>query len=129
VSTAVLALAPGTYHYRLVAIGLGGESYSPDATFTLYPATPEQTGNNPFSVGSSARAPFTTPPVLSAPSFPVIPVEPTTGGSTTTKTLTRAQKLAKALKQCKRENSKSKRKSCEKAAKGKYTPKPKKDSK
>ena len=41
------------------------------------------------------------------------------------KPLTRAQKLAKALKQCKKGKNKKKRTSCEKEAKKKYAPKPK----
>jgi hypothetical protein len=41
------------------------------------------------------------------------------------KPLTRAQKLAKALKQCKKDKSKKKRLACQKQAKKKYAPKPK----
>jgi hypothetical protein len=41
-------------------------------------------------------------------------------GCAKAKTLTRAQKLAKALKACKKDHNKAKRQSCEKAAKKKY---------
>jgi hypothetical protein len=41
------------------------------------------------------------------------------------KPLTRTQKLAKALKACRKDQSKSKRLSCEKQARGRYGPKPK----
>jgi hypothetical protein len=67
-------LAPGTYYYRLVAIGLGGESASSLSTFTLYAPPPEQTGN-PFGVGQSTPAPFPTTPLLSTPTFPAQPME------------------------------------------------------
>jgi hypothetical protein len=124
VNAPVSGLTPGIpYHYRLVAIGAGGESYSPDATFTLYStATPEQTGD-PFAPGQSTPAPFPTLPLLGTPTFPPPPSEPST---TTTKKLTRAEKLAKALEQCKRDKSKRKRKSCEKAARHRYGVKSKK---
>lgn len=46
----------------------------------------------------------------------------------TTKPLTPAQKLAAALKQCKKDKAKKKRAQCEKQAKAKYGPKPKKKS-
>jgi hypothetical protein len=39
---AVLGLAPGTtYHYRLMAMTAAGVTYSPDATFTTLPYTPQ----------------------------------------------------------------------------------------
>ena len=49
--------------------------------------------------------------------------------ATAPKPLTDAQKLAKALKACKKAKPKSKRKSCEAQAKRRYAPKPKKKSK
>jgi hypothetical protein len=45
------------------------------------------------------------------------------------KALTRAQKLAKALKVCKRDKKKGKRQSCEKAARKKFGPLKKKAKK
>jgi hypothetical protein len=50
-------------------------------------------------------------------------------GSSTYKPLTQAQKLAKALKACKKEKPKSKRKGCEAQAKKRYEPKAKKRAK
>jgi hypothetical protein len=113
VSASLTGLTSGvTYHYRLLAIGAGGESYSPDATFTLYPSAPEQTGN-PFSPGQSTPAPFATLPLLSTPTFPPVSMETLTPPP---KPLTTAQKLAKALKVCKNDKSKKKRVACEKQA-------------
>jgi hypothetical protein len=55
-----------------------------------------------------------------APGKTVVPL------TTPAKPLTRAQKLAKALKACKKQKSKSKRKACDAKAKKRYKPKPKK---
>jgi hypothetical protein len=120
VSAALADLAPGTYHYRLVAIGAGGaESYSADSTFTLY-APPPAPGANPFSPGQSIPAPFPTPALLNTPATP--PPTETTGTTTTTpKSLTNAQKLAKALKACARK-PRQKRATCEKQARRTYGP-------
>ncbi|MGD0452862.1 MAG: NHL repeat-containing protein [Solirubrobacteraceae bacterium] len=116
-SASLAGITPGvTYHYRLVAIGAGGESYSPDSTFTLYPPVSAQTGN-PFSVGQSTAAPFPAIPLLSAPAFPPPPTETRPPSP---KPLTNAQKLSKALKACKLDKSKSKRTKCEKEARKKY---------
>jgi hypothetical protein len=61
-------------------------------------------------------------PMLATPSvaFPTEPGKATT--TTTTKGLTIAQRLAKALKQCKKDRSRSKRKGCEKVAHKRYKP-------
>jgi NHL repeat len=111
----ITGLAPGTYHYRLVAVGAGGESYSPDSTFTLYAPALGQTGN-PFGIGQSAAAPFTTTPLLSTATFPPPPTETVTRP----KPLTKAQRLAKALKVCKEDKAKGKRAKCQKEAQEKY---------
>jgi streptogramin lyase len=115
VPTPITGLAPGTYHYRLVAVGAGGDSYSPDATFTLYAPTPASSGN-PFSPGHGTPAPFATFPLLRTPTFPPPPTET----ATPPKPLTKAQKLAKALEACRKNKSKSRRNSCEKTARRKY---------
>ena len=47
---------------------------------------------------------------------------PGTGPKPKTAAQLRAEKLAKALKQCKKDHSKSKRQKCEKQARGKYAP-------
>jgi DNA-binding beta-propeller fold protein YncE len=119
VSAPLTGLTPGvTYHYRLVAIGAGGDSYSPDATFTLYAPAPPSSGN-PFSPGQGAPAPFGTLPLLSTPTFPPPPTETTPPPA---KPLTNAQKLSKALKTCKRLKQKAKRVACETSARKKYAP-------
>jgi DNA-binding beta-propeller fold protein YncE len=119
VSAALADLAPGTYHYRLVAIGAEGvESYTPDSTFTLY-APPPAPGANPFSPGQSIPAPFPTPALLNIPTPPPPPLETTT--TTTPKSLTNAQKLAKALKACARK-PKGKRAGCQAQAHRRYGP-------
>jgi hypothetical protein len=115
VSALFTGLAPGTYHYRLVALGAGGDSYSPDSTFTLYAPAPAQTGNL-FSPGQSTAPPFPTMPLLSTPTFPSVPTET----AATPKPLTKGQKLAKALNACKKDRSKSKRKTCENHARRQY---------
>jgi hypothetical protein len=98
-------LVPGTtYHYRLVAESEGGTGTGEDQTFT--------TG-----------APLFTPAVASI-ALVAPPAKKTT--TTSPKALTKAQKLAKALKACKREKTKSKRAACERTAKARFSPKPKK---
>jgi hypothetical protein len=79
--------------------------------------------------GETCQAPVAPAPALGAPasavfagpgnllsSAPVTPVTPKA------KPLTRAQKLARALKACRREKSKRSRASCEKRARAKYGP-------
>jgi hypothetical protein len=101
-------LAPGTtYHYRLTASNTDGASYGRDMTFT----TP--------SLPSPILQPLTLP-LLATPnvSFPA----ETTMTPTVKKTVTRAQKLQRALKVCKREKSRSKRATCERQAHKRYGP-------
>ena len=98
-------LAPGaTYHYRIVAINSDGKVYGADQTFT----TP------------AYSAPIVLPsalPLIGAPSIAF----PTEIGSVpvTAKTLTNAQKLASALKTC-RKKAKRLRAGCEKRARKRY---------
>jgi DNA-binding beta-propeller fold protein YncE len=104
------SLSPNTaYHYRLVASNAYATTYGADETFT--------TGGWPTAV---LPAPVTLP-LLEVPqiSFPTEPKP------VTTKTLTRAQRLAAALKACKKQ-SKKKQASCEKQARKKYAPAKKK---
>ena len=109
VTQGISGLAPGTtYHFRLVTNNAGGTSYGADQTFTTASATA------PASITTTTPM---TPKVTSPPKE-----------TTTPKALTRAQKLAKALKACKKK-AKGKRTTCEKAAKAKYGPKPKKKAK
>ena len=105
VVSAIQNLQPGTtYHYRLVASNPGGTSYGQDQTFT--------TPSYPVSL-------IQLVPQLSANIvFIDSEIKP---GKATGKSLTRPQKLANALKACKRK-PKSKRAGCVKQARNKYGP-------
>jgi hypothetical protein len=106
VAAGLSSLAAGTtYHYRLVATNAAGTSYGADQMFTT-PAAPV-----------SAFGPSPTNTIL----LSTTPTPP--------KPLTRAQKLAKALKQCKKDKSKKKRAKCEREAREKYGAKAKKKAK
>jgi hypothetical protein len=106
-------LAPGTaYELRIVARNAVGEATSSVQTFT--------------TAASST-------PTLAQPVTPMLLATPTLAearesvlSKPTTKSLTRAQKLAKALKACKAEKSKSRRGKCETQARKKYGPAAKK---
>jgi hypothetical protein len=102
------SLVPGTaYQVRVVAWNAAGEAGSQTQSFTTQ-AVPSDTLTQPL-----------TPVLVPAPRIaevkePVL-IKPTT------KTLTRAQKLAEALKACGKEAI-GKRAKCEKAARKKYAP-------
>jgi hypothetical protein len=114
VSATLTRLTAGvTYHYRLVVVGAGGETFSPDATFTLSTPAPAQ-GGNPFAPGPSAAAPFPTFPLLSTPLFP-----PVTEGGHGPRPLTNAQLLAKALRACAKK-PKKKQARCKALARKRY---------
>jgi hypothetical protein len=105
VTLALDDLQPGTtYHYRLVASNAYATVVGVDESFT--------------TVGASS--PFTQPLALALLATPVIAF-PAEAKVTTVKALTRAQKLANALKVCKKK-SKGKRASCKKTARQKYGP-------
>lgn len=98
-------LVPGTtYYYRVTATNADGTAQGTDRTFT----TPAY--NNPIV------QPFTLP-LIASPAI-AFPAE-TTNTATTPKGLTNAQKLAKALKAC-RKKPKGKRASCEKQVRKKF---------
>lgn len=102
ISISVSALQPSTtYHYRLLATNAGGTAYGNDATFT------------------TAAAPLaaTAPPISGLKPLPA-----GTPANAKPKPLTRAQKLAKALKACKRHRKKAKRAVCESQAHRRYGP-------
>jgi hypothetical protein len=100
VAAGLSGLAPGTgYHYRLVATNAAGTAYGADQMFTT-PAAPVSV------FGPSVANTF-------APT--------TTTKPTTPKPLTRAQKLSKALKACKKQ-PKRKRAACVRQAKKQYAP-------
>ncbi len=106
ITVALQDLAPGTtYHYRLTASNLYGSSYGRDMTFTT------------VGVPSPIVQPLSVP-LLATPSV-VFPTETGTPTTNVTKVLTRAQKLAAALKAC-RTKVKGKRVRCEKRARKEY---------
>jgi phosphodiesterase/alkaline phosphatase D-like protein len=92
-----------TYHYRITVTTTEGTTQGQENTFTTG-ALPNQPTALPFlaipAIGFPAQTTSTT-------------------GKATPKTLTRAQKLAKALKACKHK-TKNKRAACEKQARKKY---------
>ncbi len=97
------------------------ETAGPYYVGAIYGTTPGGGGGTTSNPGTS------TNPLTSTITKPII----TNTGSGEKKTETKAQKLAKALKVCKKQKSKNKRQSCEKQAKKKYAakPKPKKKTK
>jgi hypothetical protein len=98
-------LQPGTtYHYRLTATNSAGTTYGSDQTFTTAGVAPVIT--QPL-----------TPLLLATPNI-AFPTEP---GTTKPKALTNAQKLAAALKACKKK-AKGKRAACRRQARRKYGP-------
>jgi hypothetical protein len=107
--TALVGLTPGTtYHYRLAATNQAGTTYGQDATFT--------------TTGAARTGVFTSFPV---PTVPLIAVTPATFpaeavAKSTPKALTNKQKLAAALKTCRKDKNKGKRATCEKQAHRKY---------
>jgi hypothetical protein len=110
-----------TYHYRVIAAKSvqsedtieweGPPVYGPDQTFTT-PGLQSSTGT---VKGSEITGEL--PSKLKVP--PKLPTN-----KSLSKPLTRAQKLAKALKRCKKDISKRKRAVCEKRAYKRYRPKP-----
>jgi hypothetical protein len=122
VSVSVTGLEPGTtYHYRLVTTDAEGyRSFGEDATFTTggeKPSLPSNGNETPSTTGGGGQpGASNTPSSLTAGVTPLVSplvkaVEP--------KSLTKTQKLAKALKQCEKE-PKRKRAACERQAKKKY---------
>jgi streptogramin lyase len=100
-------LQPGTtYYYRVTASNADGSSYGESETFTT-PGFP------------TLLTPQTSPPLIANPAI-AFPSGSGANTGTTTKALTNAQKLKKALKACKKDKSKSKRVTCEKQAHKKY---------
>jgi hypothetical protein len=92
----------------------GSEGCTPSQTTTPNPAAPAVT---PYTSN------LTAPSQLLAPLGPDTSAPPT---ATPPKPLTKAQKLATALKACKKYHSKSKRETCDRSARAKYAPAKKK---
>jgi len=106
VSLTLGELQPGTtYYYRVTASSVDGTREGQPESFTT-PGFP------------TLIAPPASPPLVASPSI-AFPKEEKPNG-TTVKTLTNKERLAAALKQCKKDKSKSKKAKCEKAAKKKY---------
>jgi hypothetical protein len=119
-----------TYHYRILAVNSAGESAAgADQTFTTEPGPPtppsegEQTPVTPTPIGA-APVQSTFPNLTAIAPLPG-PKEAAAAPGTETKSLTRAQKLAKALKACRKAKGKQ-HATCEKQAHRKYGPKPSK---
>jgi hypothetical protein len=105
--------AGDTYHFRLTASNSDGTSTEADQAFTTV------AGAQGF-VPAFTVTPSLPPLAFTAVAFPTETGTTGTGTGPGTKTLSRAQKLKDALKQCKKDKSKSKRTACEKAAKKRY---------
>jgi hypothetical protein len=102
VSVALQYLVPGTtYHYRLTATSFDGTSYGQDGTFT--------TAGVPSTVAQPSSAPLIASPVVQFPSI----TGAITGGVKQRKVLTGAQKLAAALRVCRRQRPGKRRVACE----------------
>jgi hypothetical protein len=116
-------LAPGTtYHYSVRVQNAGGEEATADQTFTTRegpspPAKEATTTEEPAAIVALALAQPPTPPLMFAPM--VFPTETGTVSPSTSKPLTRAAKLSKALKACKKQ-PRRKRAACERHAHRQY---------
>ena len=116
-SMTLVSLSPATvYYYSLVAV-------NPDGTV-------ESNGAFQTAPAPSSLLPTTLlPPII--PYTPISQIqakEKAANKTTTTKPLTNAQKLTKALKQCRKDKNKTKRAACEKQAHKKYPTKAKKQA-
>jgi hypothetical protein len=102
-------LVPGTvYYYRVLATSLDGTGYGAVQTFT----TP---------AAASALTPPVAQPLIGTPAI-AFPTEAAAHSKVVSKKLTRKQKLAAALRVCKRQ-SKQRRASCRQRAHKRYGPK------
>jgi hypothetical protein len=104
-------VAGDTYHFRLTASNSNGTSSEGDQTFTTLPGPPG-------FVPSFTLTP-SLPMLAFAPvAFPIETGTTTTGA--TPKALSRAQKLADALKACQKDKKRGKRAECERRARVRY---------
>jgi hypothetical protein len=106
-----------TYHYRLVATNAGGTTQGADETFSTSAEGASLAVGGEMSLPLSASA---YAGLLNLSPIPVFTSSSTVG--TPAKPLTRARRLRKALRACKKAKSKTKRQRCEKQAHAKYAP-------
>jgi hypothetical protein len=100
-------LQPGTtYYYRVTATNADGTVQGQSESFT--------TPGFPMLISPPASAPLVAAPYIA------FPTEEATSTTTTTKKLTNAQQLAKALKACRKDKRKGKRSKCDKQARKRY---------
>jgi hypothetical protein len=108
VSVVLSELQPGTtYYYRITASNDDGTTYGEPQTFAT-PGFP------------TLLAPQSQLSMIAVPNISFPPTSPESKATIKTKALTKAQKLANALKACKKDKSKHKRAGCEKQARKKY---------
>jgi hypothetical protein len=106
------SLQPGTtYYYRAVVITQDGTSFGVERSFTT-PSFPD------------AFAPSTAAALIHFTSIAALDAKEAQEGKkgSSTRSLTRAQRLAAALKVCKKAKSRGKRASCERVARKRYGP-------
>jgi hypothetical protein len=118
-SVSVGSLSPGTtYYYKLTAINPDGPS-EPDeeGSFTTAPAGGSTNQSAPASL--PALIPYQTIAELNAKEAKEDKGLP---GPVVSKSLTRSQKLSKALKACRKSKSRAKRAKCEATARKRYVP-------
>jgi DNA-binding beta-propeller fold protein YncE len=114
-----------TYHYRLVVANNGGTTivYSSDATFTTYAEGAANSAPPPLGFSLTGAAPAGSAPTVFADLSGLAPAAPAATTPVTkapkSKPLTRAQKLSRALKACKK-LAQRKRPACTKAATRRY---------
>jgi hypothetical protein len=123
-------LTPNTiYHYWIVGENEeSGVEHGEEQTFTTGPAATTPVTKEELE----AKLPANVPPAAVA-EYPVLagiaPVPGPTEGKPTVKRLTHAQQLQRALKACRRQHKKSKRKACERIVHKHFAPKHKAHSK
>ena len=112
----VTGLTPGTtYRYLIVAHNANGSERGDEAMFTTPPAT------TPAAAGSTTTPPAAAVVPVLVPKPAVVKPPPKRKSAAQEK----AEKLSKAVKQCKKTKNKTKRKACEAQAQKRYGAKPK----
>jgi hypothetical protein len=123
-SLAVGSLSPGTtYYYKLVAVNMN-DTVEPESAKGSFTTALAPAGVAPGAL--PALIPFQSIAELNAKEAKEDKGLP---GPTVTKSLTRAQRLSKALKVCRKDRSKAKRTKCEASARKKYPPSKQKKAK